>query len=386
MYFAFPKPSRYISTLTEASLRLAYITDPKITYYRRVLKGIAHFVRQLGDSELRVISNEGFDAIDPAVYDGVILGTRADRSEKASRLAIPAISVSNTDPGLPFPLVITDDEEVGRIVARHLMAKGYRHFAFCGGPHVYSVQRWAGFESTIVDTLGASFAPHRLSPNPRASKKALSRLQRPLGLMTSTDAMATDAIAVCHGLGWRIPEDVAIVGVDDDELYSELSDPPLSSVAQQTEQIGYQAAECLSRLVKGERIAKTTLVPPGPLIARQSSKGIVVADELVVQAVQMMEQNLGKGTDIAEVTDFLGVSRRLLEMRFRAALGQTPGQELLRLKIERAQSLLATTSLPLKQIAKLSGFGQPVRLSQAFRHYTGQTPIAYRQQFAIHGN
>jgi LacI family transcriptional regulator len=368
-------------------LRLAYLTKPDIAYYRRVLKGIAHFVKHQGGWDLRVlrvVSNEGFEQLERGHYDGVILGTRADRTERALQLRIPAVSVSNTDPGLPFPQVVTDDVKAGRIVAMHLMNKGYRHFAFCGGPHVFSEQRCAGFTAAIIESLGEQFAPVRIAPSPRGSRKTLSGLPTPLGLMTATDAIGSDAIRVCRELGRRIPEDVAIVGVDDDEFYSELTDPPLSSVSQQVEQIGYRAAECLSLLLNGEKIPPVTLIPPGPLAIRLSSRGLVVTDELVAQAMQMMEENLAKGVSIKSVIDVLGVSRRLLEMRFRAALGQTPGHELSRLKIELAQNLLATTSLPLKQIAKLSGFGKQARLSQAFRHFTGQAPIDYRKQYAIH--
>jgi len=151
----------------------------------------------------------------------------------------------------------------------------------------------------------------------------------------------------------------------------------------QTERIGYLAAECLVRLARGETVAPVTLVAPGPLMARQSSRAVATSDTLVAQAVAFLEQNLA-ATSIDEMAGALGVSRRSLELRFKAALGLTPGRELLRLRIERAQSLLATTSLPRKQVATLCGFGTPVRMSQVFRRYTGQTPMAYRRGFLPH--
>lgn len=364
-------------------MRFAYVTEPGITYYRRVLKGIAQFARSRGDVELRIeyANSAGvFHAMDRAGYDGLILGTFLERSDEAARLRTPAISVSNTHARLRFPRVVSDDHEAGRMVARHLLDRGYRHFAFLGDDVVFGVQRWIGFSSTIIGARGQDAAPARKNAHGRSFSQWLRRLPRPLGLMAATDAQGSDAIDACHRLGLRVPEDVAVVGVDDDDLYSELTQPPLSSVAQQNERIGYLAAECLTRWVGGAKIPHVTTVPPLSLIARQSSHAVAGADTLVADAVAYMERNLARGTNIGEMAEVLDVSRRSLELRFNTVLSQTPGQVLSRLKLERAQGLLATTSLLLKQIAVLSGFGNPVRMSQAFRHYTGQTPMAYRQR------
>ncbi|HEX4123327.1 MAG TPA: helix-turn-helix domain-containing protein [Tepidisphaeraceae bacterium] len=127
-----------------------------------------------------------------------------------------------------------------------------------------------------------------------------------------------------------------------------------------------------------------TLVPPGPMMARQSSRAIAAADDVVAEALLFLEQNLERGVDITELSRALGLSRRSLEMRFKSALGRTPGQELARLKIDRAQILLATTSLPLKKIAVLSGFGTQVQMSHVFRRSSGQTPLGYRRGFLPH--
>jgi LacI family transcriptional regulator len=368
-------------------MRIACVIDPEITYYRRVLKGMALFTRSRADLELRVEyvkSPELFPALDRAGYDGLILGTFLDQSEEAGRLRTPAVSVSNTHAGLRFPQVVSDDCEAGRMVARHLLAKGYRHFAFWGSDVVFGRQRWEGFAATIVGERGVAFTPARTAAHGRAFARWLRRLPRPMGLMTATDAMGSEAMNACHGLGWRVPQDVAVVGVDDDDLYSELTQPPLSSVALQTERIGYLATDHLVRLVRGAPIPPVTLVPPGPLMARQSSHAVAAADALVVQAVAFLEQNLARGTNIDALAGALDVSRRSLELRFKAALGQTPGQELLRLKIERARGLLATTSLPLKKIATLAGFSSAAQMSHVFRHATDQTPMGYRRGFLPH--
>jgi LacI family transcriptional regulator len=368
-------------------MRLAFVIDQEVTYYRRVLKGVAQFVRSRSDVELRIrriTAAAMLPGLDRAGYDGLILGTVLDDSEEAARLRIPAVSVSNHVPKPRFPLVVTDSVQVGRMVAGHLLAKGHRHFAFWGDGYDFAEQRWLGFSAAILEVRGQEGLPARSSASGRAIRRWLSRLPRPLGLMTATDARGSEMIDACHDLGLRVPEDVAVVGVDDDDLYVEMTDPALSSVAQQNERIGHLAAELLTRLVRGEKVEQLTLVPPGPLVARQSSAAVATGDTLVAAAVRFMEQNLTHGTNIDEMTAALGVSRRSLELRFKAALGRTPNQEFQRLKIERAQGLLATTTLPLKNIAALSGLGNAAQMSHVFRSSLGQTPTGYRRGFLLH--
>jgi LacI family transcriptional regulator len=277
--------------------------------------------------------------------------------------------------------VVNDDVAAGRMAAQHLLDKAYQHYAFCGYDAVFSQQRWSGFASTIAAALGEEHAPAQCAANGQSIDDWLERLPRPLGLMAAGDERGAGAMAACQRLGLRVPEDVAVVVVNDDDLYAELTVPSLSGVAQQTDRIGYLAAEHLTRLVRGAKVPRLTLVPPGPFMARQSSGGVPTADKLVVHAVRFMEQNLARGVNVEKLTRTLGVPRRSLQLRFMAALGRSPRQELARLKIERARGLLATTSLSLKEIAALCGFATPVRMSQSFQHDTGQPPMAFRHAF-----
>jgi LacI family transcriptional regulator len=369
-------------------MRILHVMNPAITYYRRVHRGVSEFAKSRADWELRTattVSAAGVQDLDRAGYDGLLLDDIADGpGEIIDHLHTPAVTVSNTGPGTRLPRVVTDDCEVGRIVARHLLAKGYRHFAFWCRNHVFAQQRWSGFAETIIGARGPNCAPARTDALGRSVRRWLGRLPRPVGLMAMNDGVAAMAMDLCHDLGLRIPEDVAVVGVDDDDLFSDLTNPTLSSVVLQTDRIGYLAAECLVRLVQGAQIPLVTLVPPGPLVARQSSHGVAITDALVGQAVQFLEQNLARGTNIDEMAGTLGTSRRLLELRFKAALGQPPGQVLARLRIEQAQALLATSSLPLKKVALLSGFGNTAQMGHVFRRDVGQTPMGYRRGFLAH--
>lgn len=370
-------------------MQFGYVLDPNITYNRRVLKGIAQFTKTRGDLSLQIVeatSPAPIAALDGAGLDGLILATFFERSPGANRLRTPAVSVSNTFTGMRFPKVITDDRAVGGMVARHLLDKGYRHFAFSGheaNHHAcaFAEERWSGFAATITSARGPQCAPARTSANGRALRAWLQRLPRPLGLMASADDKGLHAIDACRTLGLRVPEDVAVVGVDDNDLYAELTKPPLSSVAQQTARIGYVAAEILMAVVRGQNAPALTLIPPGALIARESSRAVAPADTAVVEALQYLEENLARGATVAGTVRAVCISSRALEMRFKAALGRTPSQELARLKLERAENLLATSAMPLKQVAALAGFGNAIQMSHVFRRCLNQTPLQYRRSF-----
>jgi LacI family transcriptional regulator len=362
-------------------LRFAYLVDPEITYYRRVLRGIIHFARIHGDLEIRVeraASEKTFGVMDKAGCDGLILGTRLERHPLARKLRTPAVSVSNTYPNLRAPKIVSDDVAIGRLAAEHLLDRGYRNLAYWGHGPVYSIQRFEGFTAAarvrgvkvvqcteLVGSLGAW----------------LRRQSRPLGLFASTDSMGVQAISACRHQGYDVPQDVAVIGVDDDDFECEQAVSPLSSLSQQTERIGFLAGASLLQLINGEKLPRATLVAPGPLIARQSTRSFATEDALVNKAIRYIEQNLHRPINVDDVTEAIGTSRRLLELRFRAAWSRTPGAELTRQRMERAQMLLSTTDLSLKRIALLSGFATPVRFSQVFRRESGQTPANYRRQF-----
>jgi LacI family transcriptional regulator len=373
----------YAFSYWEARMRFAYVLDSDITYYRRIMKGVAEFAQRRGGLVVQAefTSRDALRGLDKAGFDGIILGTFRENSEEVGRLRTPAISVSNTHQKSRFAKVVTDDYEVGRIAARHLLYKGHRNFAFWGHDALFAEERWGGFESAVRRVRGADCLLTRtVAPN-RSFPRWLARLPRPLGLMTSGDDKGFQAINACHALGWRIPEDVAVVGVDDNEIYSEMTSPPLSSIALQNERIGFLAASCLVRLLEGKKIPWVTLVPPGPMMARRSSHAMVVADVHVARAVHFLEENLSRHPSVADVAKATKVSRRSLELRFKNELGRTPGQELANLRLERARRLLATTSIPLKQVAIFAGYSGSVRMCQVFRMSTGQTPTQYRRGY-----
>jgi LacI family transcriptional regulator len=181
--------------------------------------------------------------------------------------------------------------------------------------------------------------------------------------------------------GLRVPEDVAVVGVDNDELICETSRVPLSSVAVSAERIGFEAASLLERMMKGEAVDVGPLcIPPQGVVVRQSSDVLAIEDENVADALRYIADNAHKPIGVEDVLDHLTISRRQLEKRFQTVLGRSPAAEIRRIRIEKAKHLMDSTNLPLSRIAERSGFHDVSFLGKSFRRETGMTPTQYRRR------
>ncbi len=351
-----------------------------------MLRGVNRYVRQHPGVQLvnfPIANATDLKLLPKEKLDGMVLNTYFANAPRLQQLGLPVVNVSTTHRGLPYKLVATDDGDIGRVAATHLLQKGFRVFAFVGGAHAWSDQRLAGFTDTAERALRGRATVHRWTTGDEDLATWLTKLPKPVGLMTANDAMATDVLLACRASGIDVPRQIAVVGVDDDELYCEVVSPPLTSIGQQTERIGFLAADALVKLINGKTVPAITLVAPGALVPRASTDAVAVDDALVERAVRLMQSQLSTGTNVKHVAAKLDVSRRALELRFRAAIGHTPGKHLLGLKVDHARLLLASTDLPIGEIARLAGFGPPIRMSQSFRRMTGQSPTQYRAQFRL---
>lgn len=291
--------------------------------------------------------------------------------------------------------VTLDNAAIGRLAAHHFLERGFHDLAFVGERGLaWSAERGRGFEAAWKEAQAghatarclrldmplpgaASWRPAR----PRLSAW-LSALSRPTGLMACRDLLALEIVQAVRDLGLRIPEDIAIIGVDNDDLLCELADPPLSSIAVPWEQIGYHMGERLDRLLHGKPMSRTLpLIGPGAVIARRSSDTYAVTDAAVARAGVFLREHAEGRIGVADIARAAGVSRRSLERRFRRTLGRSPLAELRRLRLELARALLRDPAHTLAYIAARTGFGSSQRLSTVFRKQTGETPGAYRASF-----
>ena len=207
----------------------------------------------------------------------------------------------------------------------------------------------------------------------------LQTLEMPVGVMACNDVRARHVLEACHSLGVRVPEDVAVIGVDNDELVCELSDPPLSSIEQGMRRLGYQAAALLDQLMQGKDAPQTQfVVAPEGVVARRSTDTLAVSNAEVALAARFIREHACDGLSIGDLTAMVGLSRSTIERKFKAITGRTIHAEIERVRLERARTLLAETDLPMKQVAAQAGFKYIQYMATLFRRRLKQTPREYR--------
>lgn len=313
--------------------------------------------------------------------DGVIgfLPDLATQSAVAA-LGIPTVNISSHVTESQLPQVILDNAAAGRIAAEHFLKMGFTSLAFLGSPTEFSRRRGEGFREVAA---GAGLAVTDLS-NARSDIQAvvqqLSTMKKPVGLLTSQDNDGLQMISLCLAKGLRVPEDVAVVGVDNTRLMCEMAEVPLSSVQTPGHAIGLAAADYLDRQLQGEPPpSMPILIPPTELVARTSSDIIALADPLTARAVSHLRRRALEPIGVDQIADELSLSRRSLERRIKKALGRSPLAELRRVRFAHAASRLLSTDRNIEQIAAESGFGDLRNFFRAFRQHHGVTPTEFRR-------
>jgi LacI family transcriptional regulator len=209
----------------------------------------------------------------------------------------------------------------------------------------------------------------------------LKELPKPVGIMACYDIRGQQVLDACRGAGLAVPDEVAVIGVDNDTLLCELASPPLSSVIPNAHRAGYEAAALLDKLMEGKRVPATArLIAPLGIAERQSTDVLAVDDRNVARAVQFIREHACEGINVSDVLRVVPLSRRVLEQRFQRLLGCTPREEILHVRLARVKQLLGETELPLYLVAERTGFEHVEYLSVVFKRETGRTPSAWRQE------
>ncbi|MGC3992022.1 MAG: substrate-binding domain-containing protein [Chthoniobacteraceae bacterium] len=276
--------------------------------------------------------------------------------------------------------------QAGRLAADHLLSLGLKSLFFFGwSDQWYSHQRNLGFTARCAEA-GASSGQYLCPSLERPEQNWLSRiskvtewlreLPRPVGIFAVQDYRAQFLMEVCQEARLRVPQDIAIIGMDNDVTVCECVEPKLSSISRNSEEVGWEAAALLHRMMEGEREEiHDILIEPAGIVARRSTDFLYAADPVVQGALDYMRENLQASFNIMAVADYLGISKRALEIRFRSALSNSPHEYLTLLRIRRAQELMALPQKrTLKQLAVESGFGTVQTFYSAFQRYTGQLP------------
>jgi LacI family transcriptional regulator len=292
----------------------------------------------------------------------------------------PAVDVSAARLLPELPWVETDDAAIARLAADHLLERGLRHFGYCGDSRFnWSKWREEHFRAQLAEAGHACHA----APSPRRGGDELAdwvrSLPRPAGVLACYDIRGREVLAACRRAGVAVPDQVAVIGVDADELLCELSDPPLSSIVPNTRHTGWVAAELLDALMAGRPVgADAHRIPPLGVITRRSTDMLAVEDTDLAAALRFIRDNACAGITVADVVSRLPLSRRVLEARFLKVLGRTPHAEILRVRLEQVKALLARGDLSLDTIARRTGFRHGEYLSAVFKRELGETPGQFR--------
>lgn len=308
-------------------------------------------------------------------------------------LGVPVVGVSDVSQSAVMPTVGLDNEMIGRLAAQTLIDEGALHFAYVdrtGWP--FSAARRRAFVDELREqgrrcrTLRLRNIERDDAESARTLTRWLKTLDRKTGIFACNDQVAMRVTQATRSIGIEIPRDLALLGVDNDQLICELSDPPLSSIAVTAEQIGWEAARLVAEGVPRPTLRlkpKRICIPPSGVIRRVSSDLSVSRDPIVARAVRLIRSELPAPINVEDLSHSLDISRRGLERRFREALGRTPYQVITETRIDRAKALLVQTRLPIAQIATRCGYTTPTRLSYAFRRETGLTPRDFRRNHTV---
>ena len=216
----------------------------------------------------------------------------------------------------------------------------------------------------------------------KAAAGWIASLPKPVGIMTFDDMVGHDLMLCCKNAGIKVPDEVAVIGINNDELLCKGSWPPLSSVHVDYSRIGFRAAQMLDRLLGGEPLPENereTKVAPLGVVQRASTNLLAVGDPLLADAIRYMREHACDPCNVQDVLQHVPIARRRLEKHMSAELGRTPHQEILRVRIDTAVRMLTETDFPLIQIAEKTGFSAIQNFNRAFRSHLGQTPAAYRR-------
>ena len=376
---------------------VAVVMQPVRTYCRGVLRGVATVSTQAKWECILVAADAPPPLADLCTVAHGMLGHFSERQliERVAGAGIPAVDIAPRGSGDELPRVSTDDVAVGRLAAAHLLSLGLPNFAFYGTrAHYFSLLREQGFKETLGAAglschafIGETAPGTQASPRQEvALKDWLRGLPKPIGVLAATDSRALELLALCRTLDLPVPSSVAVLGVDNDDVFCELANPPLSSIALSTQLIGYEAARMLDRLMEGEEPqTRQLLIPPAGVVPRRSSDLPSILDADVAAAVRYIALHVQDDLQVADVLREVPMSRRSLEQRFRKTLGRSPAEEIRRAQIEVAKQMLTQTEEPMARVALAAGFSSAKQLTMGFRHATGVTPTAYRRESASRG-
>lgn len=367
-------------------------------YEPRLHMGIAKFALEAGWHLCADVTKEkvvpwGWEG------DGILawLGANEDLTQFVIKAKLPTVDFSRRRSELRFPRVVIDDAASVRLVAEHFLVRGFRHFMYYsaqdnwafeshGDLFVEIVKRaglgcdWIRWHKSSVFTTGHT----QWSDKRRWLASELKKAPKPLAVFAATDDHALEVVEVCESAKLSVPDQVAVVGMDNSLMAVDAMATPISSVDQNFSTLGYRGAELLNRLMQGKSAPSApVLIPPAGLIARKSSDLLAINHAGLARCLRYIWENYQKPVSMDDLARVAALSRAGLFKAFIKQVGRTPGSELLRVRMENAKRLLTQSEMKMDEIAELSGYQNPNSFWIAFKQSTGMSPRGYQKQFCI---
>jgi LacI family transcriptional regulator len=381
---------------------VAVLVDTFRAYGRGLSRGFAAYAAEQGGWDFEIKDHDPRSAVPEWIHtwkgDGIICRVRSEEMcEALANLKCPVVDMYGQHSHDDIPLIDTDPNSVAKTALKFFLDAAFTKFAFCGLPGLrFSDEREEAFVS-LVRKLGFSVEVFD-DPTPHADREPLRRrlyyaqeieelepwiatLPPHTAVLACNDRRAQHFLMAAARVGRKVPEELAVMGVDNDDVICELANPPLSSIRPDTYTIGYTAATWLNRLMRGESLDRSHLyIAPLGVQERASTDIVPSEDVLFVKAIRFIRSNVQRGIDVKSVVDHVGCCRSTLEGRFKQFLRRSVKEELTRARLAGAKVLLQETSLTLEEVANSCGFATASHFSRVFRESEGRTP----GQFRIH--
>jgi LacI family transcriptional regulator len=365
---------------------IALLIDYNSNFYRKIVTGVARYSKVAG---WRFFTTRGVPQISTEQLkdwkgSGVIGRIDPDTLKMMKMRGIPTVNIKTDFLGLKVASVLMDNNHIGKTAAEYFISKGIRRFAGTA----WSIKgdsgklKLKGF-TDCLEKHGMHAVELKSQADIRNVKNLLPLKQgEVVGVFAVEDFLGRMVIEACQDSDLRVPEDVAVLGIDNSPFICEMLSPTMSSMELGAERVGYQAALMLDQLIRGSRTPlEPILVSPERIIERRSTDILLMQDELVVKALRFIHEKASSPITVTDVTSALHCNRRVLEKRFRAKINRTLHEEIRRSRIQRACKLLRETDMLIETLSEACGYCSRERFNAAFRNEMGKTPSLYRREY-----
>ncbi len=357
------------------------------------LYGPWRFYREPSEYIKPTIKIKSTDQLKDFQPDGIItrdLGP--EQNQILNDFDVPVVSVIHFKSGLDgvYP-VVSDDRQIGEMAAEYVMQKGFVNFAFCGFEEMMWSQQRGGSFAERIRKAGFEVAGYRQSEHLKRQGRDreipvlsewLRSLLKPVAVLTCNDDRGQDVIEACQLAGLKIPAEVAVLGIDNDEFVCEFLNVSLSSVALNFERAGFEAAGALDALMKGRPPKQPRVViKPLHVVTRRSTDILAIEDEEVSKAIRFIQENARDNIQVQDVVNAVAISRRGLQQKFKVSLGTSIHKVIKRFRTDQIAKMLVNSNIPILEIALSLGFPGVEHIARYFRQEKGMSPVEYRRKY-----